>query len=56
MVDSRSINYHKEKKIFKKMKIVEFYWFNNSPNRFNKQQVVSEVEVCNCLHCKFFMS
>ena len=55
MLDKRSVNYDKEKQIFKKTEIVEFYWFNNSPNRFHKQQFVTEVEVCNCIHCRFFM-
>ena len=55
MLDRRSVNYDKEKQIFKKTEIVEFYWFNHSPNRFYKQQVVEEVKVCNCLHCRFFM-
>ena len=55
MVDRRSVNYGKEKQIFKKTEIVEFYWFNHSPNRFHKQQVVEEVKVCNFLHCRFFM-
>ena len=55
MLDRRSVNYDKEKQIFKKTEIVEFYWFNHSPNRFHKQQVVEEVKVCNCLHCRFFM-
>ena len=43
------MNYCKEKKIIKKTEIGEFYWFNNSPNRFHKQQFVTEVEVCNCI-------
>ena len=47
--------YFKEGQIFKKTEIVEFYWFNNSPNRFHEQQFVIEVEVCNCMHCHFFM-
>ena len=47
--------YFKEGQIFKKTEIVEFYWFNNSPNRFHEQQFVTEVEVCNCMHCHFFM-
>ena len=50
-LDRRSVNYHKEKKIINKTEVVEFYWFNNSPNRFHKQQFVTEVEVCNCMHC-----
>ena len=48
MLDKRSVNYCKDQQVFKKNKIVEFYWFNNS-------QLVTEVEVCNCMHCRFFM-
>ena len=55
MLDRRSVNYDKEKQIIKKTEIVDFYWFNNSPNRFHKQQFVTEVEVCNCMHCRIFM-
>ena len=55
LLDKRSVNYHKEDQIFKKTEIVEFYWFTNSPNRFHKQQFFTEVEVCNCMHCRFFM-
>ena len=55
MLDRRSVNYHKDKQFFKKTEIVEFYWFNNSPNRFHKKQFVTEVELCNCMHCRFFM-
>ena len=45
MLDKRSVNYHKEEQIFKKTEIVEFYWCNNSPNRFYEQQLVTEVEL-----------
>ena len=55
MLDRRSVNYDKEKQIIKKTEIVDFYWFNNSPNRFHKQQFVTEVEVFNCMHRRFFM-
>ena len=48
MLDKRSVNYCKDQQVFKKNKTVEFYWFNNS-------QLVTEVEVCNCMHCRFFM-
>ena len=54
MLDRRSANYHEDKQVFKKTEIVEFYWLNNSPNRFHKQQFVTEVELCNCMHCRFF--
>ena len=55
MLDKRSVNYHKEEQIFKKTEIIEFYFFNNSPNRFHEQQFVTEVEVCNCMHYHFFI-
>ena len=55
MLDKRSCNYCKDQQVFKKTEIVEFYWLNNSPNRFDKQQFVTEVEVCNCMHCRFFL-
>ena len=44
ILDRRSVNYDydKEKKIFKKTEIIEFYWFNHSPNRFHKQQVLKK--------------
>ena len=56
MLDKRIVNYGKDQQVFKKTEIVEFYWFNNSPNSFDKKQFVTEVEVCNCMHCRFFMS
>ena len=56
MFDRRSLNYCKDKEVFQKTEVTEFYWFTNSPDRFNKQQFVTEVEVCNCLNCRFFMS
>ena len=55
-LNRRTHNYHKNKEFFKKTEIVEFYWFNSLPNRFNNQKTISEVEVCNCMHCRFFMS
>ena len=45
----------KDKQVIRKTEVTEFYWFNNSPNRFNKQQFVTQVEVCNCVFCRFFM-
>ena len=55
MLDKRSVNYCKDQQVFKKTKTVEFHWFNNSLNRFDKQQFVTEVKVCNCMHCQFFV-
>ena len=45
----------KRNTFFKKTEISQFYWFNNSPNRFHKQQFGTEVKVCNCMYCRFFM-
>ena len=45
ILDRRTHNYHKNKEFFKKTAIVEFYWFNCSPNGFNNQKTISEVEV-----------
>ena len=56
ILDRRTHNYHKNKECFKKTEIVEFYWFNSSPNGFNNRKTISEVQVCNCMHCRFFMS
>ena len=56
MLDRRSYNYHKNKQFFKKTEIVKFYWLNSSPNRFKNQKTISEVKVCNCMHCQFFIS
>ena len=56
MLDRRSLNYYKDKQVVRKCEVTEFYWLNNSPNRFNKQKFVTEAEVCNCLHCRFLMS
>ena len=55
MLDRRSVNYSKAQQVFKKTEMVKFYWFNNSRNRFDKQQFVTEVELCNCMPCRFFM-
>ena len=49
-------NYHKNKEFFKKTEVVEFYWLNSLPNRFNNQKTISEVEARNCMHCRFSMS
>ena len=57
MLDRRSLNYTEDKKeLLRKNEVTEFYWFNNSPNRAFKRQLVTKTEVCNCLYCRFFMS
>ena len=56
MLDRSSLRHCKEKQKIGKTKITEFYWFNNLPNRFNKQQFLTQAEVCNCVFCRFCMS
>ena len=56
LLDRRSVNYHKDKQEFKKTEIVEFYWFNSSPDRFNNKTSFSPFALCNCMHCYFFMN
>ena len=57
MLDRRSLNYTEGKKeLLRKNEVTEFCWFNNSPNRAFKRQLVTKTEVCNCLYCRFFMS
>ena len=56
MLDRRSLRYCKDKQVLRTTEVTEFYWFNNLPNRFHKQQFVTQVEVCNYIYCRFFMS
>ena len=54
MLDRRSLNYTEGKKeLLRKNEVTEFCWFNNSPNRAFKRQLVTKTEVCNCMHCRF---
>ena len=41
MLDRRIPRYCKDKQFFGKTELTEFYWFNNSPKRFYKQQFVT---------------
>ena len=54
MLDRRTLNHHNHE-FLKKTEVVEFYWFNKSPNRFRNQQTITEVQLCNCMYCKFFI-
>ena len=56
MLDRRTLRYCKDKQVIRKTEVTEFYWFSKPPNRFNKQQFVTQVEVFNCVFCRFFMS
>ena len=37
-----------------KSNIIEFYWFNSTPKRFNQTRIFERFSFCNCLNCKFF--
>ena len=54
MLDRRSLIYLKEQEVIRRTEVIEFYWFNHSPNRFDKQTVLTEVNICNCMLCHFF--
>ena len=54
MLDRRSPTYRKEQEVIRRTEVIEFYWFNHSPNRFDKQTVLTEVNICNYMHCHFF--
>ena len=58
MLDRRSLNNYTEnkKEILQKTEVTGFCWFNNSPNRAFKRQLVTKTGVCNCLYCQFVMS
>ena len=45
MLDKRVLHYPKDSGIIQKTVDIEFYWFNHSPNRFDKQQSLTEVKV-----------
>ena len=53
LLDRRSVNYHTEQQAFKKTEIVEIYWFNSSPNRFDKKSSLTTVDLCKCMNCYF---
>ena len=55
LLDRRSVNYLKDQEEFRKTEIVEFYWFNSSPNRVNKKTSFLPFALCNCMHFYFFM-
>ena len=55
MTDSRTVNYPSSQKI-SKTSSVEFYWLNSYKNRFQKQETLTEVFICNCVNCKFLES
>ena len=38
MLDKRVLNYPKGSGIIQKTEVIEFYWFNHSPNRFDKKK------------------
>ena len=38
MLDRRNLDYYTSEKIPRTTRLTDFYWFNNSPNRFAKQK------------------
>ena len=54
LLNRRSVKYHKAQQLFKKTEIVEFYWFNSSPNRFDNALFLTEVKLFSCMNCYFF--
>ena len=54
--DRRSVNNHREQQVFKKTEIVELYWFNSSPNQFDKKPSLTTVDLCKCMNSYFFMN
>ena len=55
MLDQRFINYPMENSSVKKTQIIEFYWFNPSPVRYDKNKSLEDLKICcNCLHCHIF--
>ena len=55
MLEKRILNYCNSTKFSRKTELTEFYWFNNSPNRFHEQKTISQTEICNCMHCSIFI-
>ena len=51
MLDRRNLDYYNSEKISHTTCLTDFYWFNNSPNRFAKEKTVNQTEICNCCHC-----
>ena len=52
MLDKRNWNYYNSvQQISRAVHLTDFYWFNNSPNRFTKQKTVNQTEISNCCHC-----
>ena len=54
MLDKRVLNYPKDNGI-PETQVVEFYWFNQSPIRFNKHLTENSIKVIrNFLHCNIY--
>ena len=47
MLDRRSLD------TLRTTPITDFYWLDNSPNRFTKQKTVNQTEICQRFHCLF---
>lgn len=56
VLDKRIINLKEDGQLIKKINLIEFYWFNWSPNRREQSKESHDIELvplCNCMNCKF---
>lgn len=56
VLDRRSINLKKDDQLIRKTEIVEFYWYNLSPNRNPLNTSFTPFALCDCMVCSFFKS
>lgn len=55
MLDQKFINYLMENSSVRKTQIIEFYCFNYSPVRYNKNKSLEDLKICcDCLHGHIF--
>ena len=56
VLDRRSINLKKDDQLIRKTEIVEFYWYNLSPNRNPLNTSFTPFALCDFMVCSFFKS
>ena len=54
VLNRRTINYKKDEDLIRKTEIVEFYWFNFSPNCNPLLETFVPFSLCDCMNCNFF--
>ena len=55
MLQKRILNYKKGEKLIKKVRLIDFYWFNSSPLCFGEKKPKKSL-ASDCNYCKFFLS